>query len=299
MALRDFYKSYISKNVDKNELNKELLYNLYKTPKRDKGLDAPHQTNDVENAVHQMDLLYLPDDAGRKYSLVVVDLATRKTDAEPMMDKKPQNVVEALKAIYNRRILKPPKIMEVDAGSEFKGALSNYLKSKNIFMRVKKKARHRAQASVEQRNQVIGKALHMSEAAQEILTGRTSKKWVRTLPSVIRRVNEMLTKEVKPINGIPQIPKGKNSELLKEGTKVRIILEHPKEIPTGKKLHGNFRKSDIRWEREPTKIKQILFQPQQPIMYLVESDPTTAYTRNQLQVVPQNERLPPRSVLNR
>lgn len=292
---REFYKTFLTKGVSKEALNKELLYNLYKVPLKDKKESMPHQTNDVENAVQQMDLLYLPDDNGRKYAVVIVDLATKKTDAAPLEGKKPKDVLEGIEDIYNRGILKMPKIIEIDSGSEFMGAVKKYFEKHDVIVRVKKVARHRSQASVEYRNQVIGKAIHMSQTGQELLNKETNRKWVKLLPSIINQLNKHYSHKVEKIEGEPIIPSGKKaSEIIPEGTKVRVILERPEDVATGKRLQGEFRKSDIRWVREPTKIKQILFQPNQPIMYLVEGQPHTAYTKNQLQIVPENERLPPR-----
>ena len=57
-------------------------------PKKDK--HPPSRINEVygANQVHQADLLYLPYDADNKQTprlaLVVVDVATRKADAEPV-----------------------------------------------------------------------------------------------------------------------------------------------------------------------------------------------------------------------
>lgn len=78
---------------------------------------------------------------------------------------------------------------------------------------------------------------------------------------------------------------------------MRTILEAPREV-SGKKLHGKFRKTDIKWNPTVREIKEILLKPGFPPMYLLDGhegdikvDPV-AYTRNQLQVIPQNERLP-------
>ena len=64
---------------------------LMKAPAREKGEGMPSTNVYHENAVHQADLLFLPHDkVGRKTykcALVVVDLHTGYTDAEPLTEK--------------------------------------------------------------------------------------------------------------------------------------------------------------------------------------------------------------------
>ena len=92
-----------------NKLVNLLLDNLYKKPKLDKGLNRPRFQPRPANLIHQADLLYLPNDDGYKYALVVVDVGTRKTDAEPIKSHSASDVVAAFKKIYKRKILKLPK----------------------------------------------------------------------------------------------------------------------------------------------------------------------------------------------
>ena len=63
----------------------------------------------------------MPTDAfGFKYILVIVDAHTKKCDAEAIKNKLSSTVMKALIKIYKRGIVKEPKILSVDAGSEFK-----------------------------------------------------------------------------------------------------------------------------------------------------------------------------------
>lgn len=66
--------------------------NLTKTPGGD--IDRPHEFVAAPDAVHQADVLFLPNDDGYKYLLVVVDVATRLTDAYPMKFKNQQSVIK-------------------------------------------------------------------------------------------------------------------------------------------------------------------------------------------------------------
>jgi hypothetical protein len=55
------------------------------------------------------------------------------------------------------------------------------------------------------------------------------------------------------------------------GNKVRILLDNPTSIQ-GKKLHGKFRSSDIRWTPKEYTIKAVMVQPNQPFMYETDYD---------------------------
>src|SRR5690606_5783626 len=125
-----------------------------------------------------------------KYALVVVDLGSRLTDAAPLKNKKSSNLVKAFQKIYKRGILKIPRRLEVDAGLEFQGDLSNWFIENGVKIRVAKPHRHRQQAIVERQNQFIGKELFKRMTAQELLTGETSTQWVTDLPGIVTKLNE-------------------------------------------------------------------------------------------------------------
>jgi len=126
-----------------------IIDNLFKKVKKNKGVNRTHFGDYPENRVHQMDLIYLPEDNGFKYALVVVDVGTRKIDAQPLKTKLSSDVVKALKTIYRREILKKPLLIQVDSGKEFRGEFFNYCDDFNIKLKVGKTARHKQQALVE------------------------------------------------------------------------------------------------------------------------------------------------------
>ena len=90
------------------------------------------------NEVHQADLLFLPHDRpgkGKKlykYALTVVDVASRHKEAEPLSSKESGEVVKAFEKIYSR-VLKLPKLLQVDPGREFMGKVNEVMK-KNITL---------------------------------------------------------------------------------------------------------------------------------------------------------------------
>lgn len=291
-----FYKYFITSAVkDKKALKDQLLYKLYERPKKDSSVNMPTTQPNSEGAVHQADLLFLPDDEGYKYALVVTDTGSRVTDAEPLKSKKAEAIIKAFKAIYKRKILKmPTEGIEVDAGSEFKGSVKKYFEDNGISVRVAQAGRHRQQASVEAKNHIIGKALLMRQTAQELKTGEPSTEWVEFLPIIIKRMNKRLKRTVDP-NAKPKVPRcEKNAcDVIPEGTSVRVALDEPKDVATGKKLHGKFRAGDVRWELKPSKIDHVILRPDQPPMYAVSNHPNVLYTKNQLQIVSGREQMPP------
>jgi hypothetical protein len=73
------------------------------------------------NAIHQADLAEMPvDPKGFHYFLVIIELACRRVDAEPLKDKTAERVLNGFVKIYRRGCIKPPTHrLEVDSGSEF------------------------------------------------------------------------------------------------------------------------------------------------------------------------------------
>jgi transposase InsO family protein len=127
--------------------------------------------------------LHLPDDNGYKYLLVVVDVATRLCDAEPMKHVSPDECLRAIRAIYHRNIVNIPKQLISDSGVEFQGSFARYFRDHHVFQKTALPGRHRQVGLVERRNQDIGKALHMSMVSRELLTAETNREWATRLPS--------------------------------------------------------------------------------------------------------------------
>ena len=293
MANKNKYKDFEqSLGFIGNKNDNTLLSNLLKPPKNDKGPDMPHTHNPMKNGSHQADLLFLPDDNGYKYALVVVDLATRITDAEPLKTKTAKAVLDAIKKIYKRKYLKQPDYLEVDAGKEFRDVFEKYFKNKTII-RVKEAGRHRQQSVVETRNGLIGKTLNKRMTAEEVNTGVQSNDWVKFLPNVIESINKFYSEKAEHIDGNAPMKGNKNTlQILPEGIMVRTQLDNPVNHLNNKKLFGKFRLGDVRWTKDPKPITQIYFRPDAPPMYKVGTNDNVAYTKNQLQVVKENETRP-------
>jgi hypothetical protein len=297
-----FYDDFgITKN-DKKWLEKQELNNLFKRVSKRSKVNTPHYNQTFSpNVTHQADLLTLPVDNDYGFALVVTDIATRISDAEPLKGKSAQEVKDGLESIYERDILEKPIFMVTDSGSEFKGVVQKYLDEHDISHKFTKPGRHTQTSIVERTNQYLAKAFFRRMHAQEILTGEKSVEWVDDLPLFIKALNKRRGR--KPPSVPDTVPttvcEGDACNLLSIGTKVRVMLEEPIDYVTKKKLSGNFRSTDIRWNPTPRYIRDILLLPGRPPLYLVSDikndnkvDNTVGYTKNQLQVMLGDEEPP-------
>ena len=64
----NFYENYFSKNTKRD---KNIIDNLYKVPKKDKGSNMPRIQVLRPNEIQQADIPFLPNDEGYKYCLVI------------------------------------------------------------------------------------------------------------------------------------------------------------------------------------------------------------------------------------
>jgi len=302
-----YYRSYNIEPVSKKFLDKQELENLFKKQKKDSGINRGHYPIIKPGYVQQADLLFLPNDNGFKYLLVVVDLGSRLTDAEPLKNKTAQSVKDAFKEIYKRGILKFPKSrIETDPGSEFKGVVKDYFNKHGIRMRYGKPGRHKQQAVVESRNKIIGTALMKKMTAEELLTNQISRRWTDILPDILLAMNKHYSEQLKKLKKLKVndevICKGDTCNLLEIGTKVRAILDEPRNV-LGEKQIGKFRAGDIRYDPKIRIIKNIILNPGQPPRYMLDDKTQpdgiekVLYSKNELQVIPNDEMEPPGEIV--
>ena len=120
-----------------NQLLKKLNIDetFTKKTKRDKVFTKiSDAVTPIEGYNYMADLLYLPDDDGYKYLLVMTDVITHAFDIEPIKNKESATVLKAMKDIFKRKYLKKPKAsLRTDNGTEFKGVFHKYLYDNNIY----------------------------------------------------------------------------------------------------------------------------------------------------------------------
>lgn len=288
MSIREF--------IDHLKTSKKTeLKSLYKKPVSEKGGEMPKTQVFTKNVFHQADILYMPEDKGFKYILVVVDPYDNSVDAEPVKDilSKDNDVLKAFTKIYSRNNLDFPNILTLDKGSEFtQDKVQKYFKDNFVHIKYALTGRSRQLSTVERMNQRIGTILMKRMANQELITGETSKEWVDDLKPLIEYYNEKkkkpLQKEISP----DPIADEYTGKLYKIGDKVRLQLDKPVDNVKGNRLIGDFRSGDARWTQKIYKITEVLLKPGFPPMYLTDADDDVARTKNQLQKVSKKEEEP-------
>ena len=148
IPLERYYKYYNLSGVPANLLGSEEHFNLYRHPPKEKQTERPRVIVWKENATHQADLAEMPvDPKGYHYFLVVVvEVAGRRVDAEPLKDKTAEKVLNGFVRIYRRGWLTPPiHRLETDSGSEFTNSQVHdfFLNSLGVMMRFGEPGRHR------------------------------------------------------------------------------------------------------------------------------------------------------------
>ena len=243
-------ESGVSKDVASDWLKKQAIWQIYlPAPKY---IPRPIFDATIPNEVHQADLIFLPHNRIKrkiyKYALTVVDVASRYKEAEPLATKEAKEVADALSRIYSRSPLKWPKLLQVDPGREFMGAVNTLLKKHNTKIRRGRVNIHRDQATVERFNRTISERLFNHQYAQEmLLNGKRSVEWVSKLSSVVEALNNEKTRLIglKPkdeieLKTVPQKainykrPVGVNEKMLPDGIGVRYLLA-PGELEGGRK----------------------------------------------------------------
>ena len=121
-----------------------------------------------------------------KYALTVVDVASRFKAAESLTSKDSSEVSKAFRKIY-KGPLKWPKILQVDPGREFMGAVTEEMKKHNVRIRRGNVKVHRDQGIVERFNKTLSERLFSFQYSQEmnLKSGERSTEWVKRLPEVV------------------------------------------------------------------------------------------------------------------
>lgn len=245
--------------------------NFYQIPKDD--INKPHYYAPKKDSIHQADIVFMPTDKfGYKYMLVITDIHSRLTDAEPLKNKDSKSIYRAIKKIYNRDILDEPIQTIVDDGGEFKGDVKEDFNFRALepgkFLGV-----------VDSKIKLISQALFYMMDKEELKKNKTSKAWVKHLRETIDLLNKRTQENYEPIKLDTDVKY--EGTLLKVGDKVHKALLRP-ETATGQRINDKkFRATDARFSRKVSTITSVLEKPGSPVLYLLDNKNTT-YTRNKL-----------------
>ena len=297
----------VDKEIVKKWLEKQALWQIYLP--RPKYIPRWHWNVEKVNEVHQSDLLFLTHDTqGKKtykYALLVVDVASRYADAEPLTSKDSSGIATAFEKIYKRK-LKWPQTLVVDPGTEFMGAVTKLMEKNNVKIQRSEAKNHRAQAIVERVNRTLAERLYSHQYAQEMLMDDRSREWVKRLSDVLKSINSrekkitgktpfdaVKEKEIHEKHVKYKRPVGIDEKRLPAGVKVRYLYQ-PGEYEGGE----NQRATDPNWSFGVYDIERAVVSERQPVLYyLSDGAPRRNFVREELLVIPEDTELPPKSVL--
>ena len=296
-----------SENEAKEWLKKQALWQIYLPSPR--YIPRPHWAVEKPNEIHQADLLFLPHDTVRrktfKYALVVIDVASRYKDAEPLTSKESSEVAKSFEKIYSRKLKWPARII-IDPGKEFMGHVTSLMKRHNVIIQRSEAGNHRAQAFVERANRTLSERLFSFQYGKEMSSddNERSREWVERLPAVLKSMNNEVTRltgkeplEVLKSKDIsinaPKYnrPVGFDEVRLSPFAKVRYLFA-PGEYEGGERR----RATDPVWSLEIFELSHSKVSPDQPVMYYLSGGPKRSFVREELQVVPEDTELPPKKV---
>ena len=296
----------ISENEAKEWLKKQALWQIYLPSPR--YILRPHWTVEKPNEINQADLLFLPHDTVRrktfKYALVVVDVASRYKDAEPLTSKESSEVAKSFEKIYSRKLKGPARII-IDPGKEFMGRVTSLMKRHNVIQQ-SEAGNHRAQAFVERANRTLSERLFSFQYGKEMSCdyNERSREWVERLPAVLKSMSNEVTRltgkeplEVLKSKDISinvhkyNRPVGFDEVRLSPFAKVRHLFA-PGEYEGGERR----RATDPVWSLEIFELSHSKVSPDQPVMYYLSGGPKRSFVREELQVVPEDTELPPKKV---
>jgi hypothetical protein len=269
--------SKIDKILRKFNIKKDSLVNeLTTVPKKTMSTGTFNNKYITPHQYHQIDILYLPNDNGYKYALVVVDIASKQLQIRPQKTKTAKETLRSIRSIYGsgRKTLPKPFILHADGGTEFMSVVKEWIKDNNINLRISTPFRHSQQSVVEAMNKIIGSAIIKIQTNDELINndGELITEWTTFVPDIIDVLNNAIEKYTpKRYTGKEPI-KCLKSECYayKEGTKVRVALKR-----------DDFRSGDIRWSKQKHTIIKVLLLPNRPIMYMVDGY-RNAFYKNEL-----------------
>lgn len=269
-----------------------------KAPKIEKTFNKfDNRVPQIEDFNLMADILYLPKTKKDfKYLLVIVDLASKEVDFEPVKSLESSIILNATKKIFKRQYINEPYAsINTDAGIEFKSVFHQFFKNKNIYHKVALPNRHTQQSPVENANKQIGYILNMYMNKKEVETGKLYREWTDIIDELRIDMNKIRKKELpKNLEDI-KIPDYSEAIIEKEpkyqvGNLVHIALDYPRNALNHKQNTNNFRVGDIKWDTQSRKILKIIYMADKPYhRYMVSGIVGASYTENQLQLADNEE----------
>ena len=265
-------------------------------------IDHPHFYVTKVNQMHQADLMYLPHDkvyqTTYKYTLQVIDVASRYKVSRPLKTKRASEVADALRDIYKKGPLKYPQELHVDNGTEFKADVLKLMKEHDVkVISATTKYHHNFTAFVERFNKTLGERLFKAQDAQELQNPtKDSKIWVKYLQKAVTRLNNEKTrmlgmtpaKAIKLDNVELRIKPHPEEQVLPEDGLYRYSYQ-PGELEGGQQR----RATDMIWSWNYVRIDRIVENKGERVLYYLTDGPQRAFVREELMQIPENIEVPP------
>lgn len=245
------------------------------------------------------DLLYLPEDSKThcKFALVCMDCGNNMFDLQEIRNRDSETVLNALKAIFKRGILKKPSKgsqIQTDSGTEYGDVFHKYLYNEDIYHKIAGVGRHNQMSAVEAVNKQLGRLFNGYMNSKEADTGKVYRDWCDIIPTIRDELNEIREKPTKnPFTYIPKLPDFSNVDKNEfyEGQMVYYKLDEPRNM-LNEKQSGKFRVGDRKWSTQPKKIVKVFLYPSRvPFRYMLEGIPNISFTTAQLKKSTQKEEL--------
>ena len=279
--------------------------------------------------MHQADLLYLPHDKvyqnTYKYTLNVIDVASRYKASRPLKTKKASEVAEMLQDIYasgapsgyKKGPLRYPKEFHVDNGTEFKAGVLKLMKEKGVkVVSATTKYHHNFTAFIERFNKTLAERLFKAQDAQELQNPtKDSRIWVKYLQKVVTRLNSEKTqmlgmtpaKAVKLTSVELKVKPYPEEKVLPEDGLYRYLYQ-PGELEDDNRR----RATDMIWSWNTFRLDRIVDRlaaqheqnPGQRVLYYLTDGspggsagaPQRAFVREELMQIPEGTEVPPEYV---
>ena len=284
----------------KDWLAKQTLWQVHMPPP--KRIDHPHFYVTKVNKMHQADLLYLPHDKvyqnTYKYTLNVIDVASRYKASRPLKTKKASEVAEMLQDIYKKGPLRYPKEFHVDNGTEFKAGVLKLMKEKGVeVVSVTTKYHHNFTAFIERFNKTLAERLFKAQDVQELQNPtKDSKIWVKYLQKAVSRLNSEKTqmlgmtpaKAVRLTSVELKVKPYPEEKVLPEDGLYRYLYQ-PGELEGGDRR----RATDKIWSRNTFRLDRIVENLGQRVLYYLTDGPKRAFVREELMLIPENTEVSP------
>lgn len=241
----------------------------------------------IEDYNMMADLLHLPTTyEGYKYLLVVVDLASKEFDIQPMKDTNSKSTVNAIEKMFKRPYIKMPhSSIQVDGGAEFNKFFTQWCRSNDILLKRTIPYRHKQNSMVESLNRQLGRLFNGYMNMMEQQEGETYREWTDILDDVRKELNKYRKRKLPENVSDYDYPFHDQTYIsrFKVGDYVHYRLDYPQTALGKKQPTPEFRTGDYRYSHQPVKIVKVITMNQEPYYrYMLEGIPNASYSEYDL-----------------